>query len=343
MRIEAYVDVLCGWGYIGKAQLGQALAHPDVRAAADGEPIEVSWRPFLIDPAAPAPSTPLDVVLDDPGIASELQACSPGLSPEQASARVGRFAAEAGLPAHWRHAWRTSSWAAHRLLQAVGAAHGARAQAAALDELYRLHFLAGADINRLEVLRSVSRRWQVDAPLIGAAEGFAPVYMEPLGPQRDALEDTTREALLLGRGLGVSSSPTFVIDDAVVLVGAQGAPALVDAVLRQLRQPRRASLPPEVRRFRAARGLLEQGDPLGCLDLIGTLRSEWGDHDGIKQLTARAMARAAMLEPARRLLEELVLSHPDDASLRELLAHTLQRMSRSGSEAEQRLASAMQG
>ncbi|MDP9846956.1 DsbA family protein [Streptosporangium lutulentum] len=50
-RIEVWADVVCSWAHIGKRRLEKAEF---------GEDVEVVWRPYLLDPAAPAPSGTFD-------------------------------------------------------------------------------------------------------------------------------------------------------------------------------------------------------------------------------------------------------------------------------------------
>ncbi|WP_344878514.1 DsbA family protein [Nonomuraea antimicrobica] len=48
MRIEIWADVVSGWAHVGKRRLEKALA------GWQGEAVEVVWRPYQIDPSAPA-------------------------------------------------------------------------------------------------------------------------------------------------------------------------------------------------------------------------------------------------------------------------------------------------
>ncbi len=47
LTIEVVSDVVCPWCYLGKKRLEQALAE-------EGEPIQVRWRPYQLDPTIPA-------------------------------------------------------------------------------------------------------------------------------------------------------------------------------------------------------------------------------------------------------------------------------------------------
>jgi predicted DsbA family dithiol-disulfide isomerase len=50
-RIEVWADMVCSWAYIGKQRLEKAEF---------GEDVEIVWRPYLIDPMAPAAAGTFD-------------------------------------------------------------------------------------------------------------------------------------------------------------------------------------------------------------------------------------------------------------------------------------------
>ncbi|WP_419469372.1 DsbA family protein [Candidatus Frankia alpina] len=71
MRVEIWADVVCAWAYIGKRRLERTLADWS------GEDVDVVWRPFRIDPTAPAAAVPLAQALRDPVVAGALSRCGP--------------------------------------------------------------------------------------------------------------------------------------------------------------------------------------------------------------------------------------------------------------------------
>ncbi|BAU87881.1 polyketide biosynthesis dithiol-disulfide isomerase-like protein [Streptomyces laurentii] len=90
-HIEVWADVVCAWAYIGKRRLALALEEWD------GEPVEVVWRPFRIDPMAPARAEPLEDALRDPVVDTTLQGCAPEATTAENQARVSEIAAAEGL------------------------------------------------------------------------------------------------------------------------------------------------------------------------------------------------------------------------------------------------------
>lgn len=299
MRVEIWMDVVCPWAYIGKRRLERALATL-------GEPAEVVWRPYRIDPTAPVPAEPLADALRDPVADEAMRACAPDLSPAENHLRVDRIAAKEGLGPPWGAAWRASSHDAHRL---IALAEQAGVQDAVVEALLRAHFVDAVDISDREVLA-------------GVVGDVFPEATDVLAG--DAGEERVRELLLEGKARGIRTSPTIVVGDRA-LAGAQ-PPEVIAEFLAEGGE--RRPVPPEVERYRWAESLLEQRDPLGALVLLRPLLAEHGHDRSVRTLAARAWYASAQLGRARAALEELVAEHPADAYAHVLLGRTLQRLGR---------------
>ncbi|MHA6618287.1 DsbA family oxidoreductase [Pseudonocardia sp. DLS-67] len=286
MRIEIWMDVVCPWAYIGKRRVERTVA-------ALGEPVEIVWRPYRIDPAAPLPAVPL---------AEALAAATP----VENGPGMARIAAREGIGPRWGAAWRASSHDAHRL---IALAEPAGVQDAVVEALLRAHFVDAVDISDREVLADVVREVFPDGPAL--LDG-------------NAGEERVRELLLVGRARGIRTSPTIVAGDRA-LAGAQ-PPEVIAEFLAGGAEHRR--VPAEVERFRWAESLLEQRDPLGALVLLRPLLDEHADDRSVRTLAARAWYASAQLGRARTALEELVAERPDDAYAHVLLGRTLQRLGR---------------
>ncbi|MEE2036416.1 DsbA family oxidoreductase [Nocardiopsis sp. CT-R113] len=304
MRIEVWADVVCPWTYIGKRRLEQALA-----GLPGAEVPEVVWRPYRIDPSAPAVAEPLDALLRDPFVDTALLACAPGLTPGENRIRVAEVAAAEGLGPRWGASWRVSSHDAHRLVMLAGEAGGPALQGAVVEGVLHAHFVAADDIGSAQVLDRIARTagFPDGGRLLRAGEG----------------EEGVRELVLRGRAVGVRTSPTFVANGRA-LEGAQGPEAIRGFLAAAAGHAPRA-LPEEVERFRQAESLLGAGDPLGALSLLRPMLDEHAADRGVRLLAARAHYRSAQLNRARRGLEALVEEAPDDAYARLLLGRTLQR------------------
>ncbi|MFH0246245.1 DsbA family protein [Streptomyces sp. HK10] len=319
-HIEVWADVICAWAYIGKRRLARALE------GWGGEPVEVLWRPFRIDPMAPARAQPLEEVLRDPVVDAALQGCAPGMSAAENRVRVSEIAVAEGLGPRWGAAWRASSHDAHRLVALAYEQGGAALQDVMLEGVLRAHFVEGRDISRTETLQEV-------ASAAGFSEGARLL-------DGGGAEEYVREALLRGKAIGVTTSPTLVIGGEA-LAGAHAPEVIARFVARAVAEPRR-ELPAEVERLRLAEALLDKGDPLGCLTLLGALMAEHPEDRSVRMLAARAYYHSAQLSRAQSGLERLVAESPDDAYARLLLGRTLERRGE-GEEAAQhlRIAAAM--
>ncbi|MFB4277935.1 MULTISPECIES: DsbA family protein [unclassified Nonomuraea] len=313
MRIEIWADVVCGWAHIGKRRLEKALA------SWEGEPVEVVWRPYQIDPSAPARAVPMAQVLLDPVADEALRTCSPGLSPAENRERVAEVAAAEGLGPQWGSEWRASTLEAHRLIALAYEKGGAELQGRVVERVLRAHFVDFQDISDLAVLTAIA----AEADLAEEAG-----YTGEPDPARQTLPgaELVRELLLVGKAKGVRTSPTIVAGD-LALEGAQ-PPETIREFLEEASRHAPRRLPAEVERLRRAESLLDQRDPLGALTLLRPLVTEHGDDRGVRLLAARAYFASAQLNRARAALESLVAESPDDSYARHLLGRTLQRQGR---------------
>ncbi|MEV0387353.1 DsbA family protein [Nonomuraea sp. NPDC050643] len=320
MRIEIWADVVCGWAHIGKRRLEKALA------SWEGEPVEVVWRPYQIDPSAPVTAVPMESLLRDPMVDEALRSCSPGLSPEENRARVAAVAAEEGLGPQWGSGWRAGTLEAHRLIALAYEKGGSGLQDQVVDRILRAHFVEVRDISDLTVLTEIATE-------TGLAQeaGYTPAPEQETF-RADAVRQTlpgaelVRELLLTGKAKGVRTSPTIVVGD-LALEGAQ-SPATIREFLEDASRHTPRRLPAEVTRLRHAESLLDQRDPLGALTLLRPLTEEHGADRGVRMLAARAYFASAQLNRARTTLASLVAEAPDDSYARHLLGRTLQRQGR---------------
>ena len=322
MRIEIWADVVCPWAYIGKRRLERGLA------AWEGEDVEVVWRPFRIDPTAPAAAEPLDELLRDPSVDAELRACAPHLTTGENRVRVAELAAAEGLGPRWGAAWRVSSQDAHRLIALALREGGPRLQGAVVEGVLHAHFVAAEDIGAAEVLDRVARE-------AGFPEGGR-LLSEGAG------EREVREGLLRGRALGVRTSPTFTVGRRALAGAQEGEAVLEFAAAAAAAERGAARVPEEVERLRQAESLLVSGDPLGALVLLGPLLEEHAADRNVLRLAARCYARSAQLGRAERTLARLLDQEPGDAYAHRLMGSVLRRRGEGDRAAPHlRLASAM--
>ena len=206
MQIQIWSDIACPWCYVGKRRFEAALAQFEHR---DG--VEVTWRSFELDPAAPATQ-------DEPQ--AVLLARKYGVSVEKAeamNARMTEQAAGEGLEFHFERARVANTFDAHRLV------HFARTrglQDAMKERLFRAYLTEGRSLGDRETLVELAGVVGLDASETRAA-------LDSGNFAQGVRADEAR-----ARALGITGVPFFVIDEKYGISGAQPA----DVILGALRQ-----------------------------------------------------------------------------------------------------------
>lgn len=216
LTVEIYSDIACPWCYIGERRLQRALAALPATVS-----IEVVFRPFQLDPAAPATATPLVQYLER----------RYGTRASAMLSAVSRTAADEGIAMDWDRALAVNTRTAHRLLQWALREGGAEAQRRLAGELFALHFEHGGDVADLDQLATAASAAGLDASrardYLASDEGTAEID----------------EAFDAARRLGITAVPTFVIDGRYAVQGAQPASDLVRVLEQVLSTPRPSEAP----------------------------------------------------------------------------------------------------
>jgi predicted DsbA family dithiol-disulfide isomerase len=206
VRIDIWSDLVCPWCAIGKAHLDQALQQFE-----HADDTYVIWRSFELDPGAPAVRT---------GDYHRQLAGKYGTSPEGGRAMVGRISAaaeHAGIDARFDLVRPANTFDAHRLLH-LAKTYGLQ------DDLARR--LTRAYLAEGEVLS--------DHPTLQRlAEGVGLVpakIAETLAG--DAFTTHVRADQAEAARREITSVPTFLIDNRLVVPGAQ-TPESMLATLRR--------------------------------------------------------------------------------------------------------------
>ena len=204
MRIDVWSDILCPFCHLGRRHLQLALEQFE-----HGSEVEVVWHSFQLDRTAPA-------VDDTPAV--DRVAAKYGIPREQMVAQHERMAADAaavGLDFQWQRLRGGNSYDAHRLI------HLARA-------------LGRED----EVTERVMRAWYSEGESIGDPETLVRLAIEA-GLPEDAVRSLlagddhgidVRTDLALASQVGITSVPTFVLDQQYGVTGAQPVDVLLGAV-----------------------------------------------------------------------------------------------------------------
>jgi len=217
LRIDVVSDVMCPWCFIGKRRLEQALAE------ASDVPVEVTWRPFQLDPTLPPDGKDRSAYLEEKFG-----------GPERAAAiydRVREAGREEGIAFAFDKITRSpNTLDAHRLIR-WAAQEGV--QDAMVERLFELYFLEGADLTRQETLVEAAvaagmERQVVARLLAGAADRMA-----------------TEQEIAAAQHMGVTGVPCFILDGKYAVMGAQPAATLASAI-RQVYAERASGAPASV-------------------------------------------------------------------------------------------------
>jgi predicted DsbA family dithiol-disulfide isomerase len=206
VHVEIWSDIACPWCYVGKRRFESALAEFEHR-----DDVEVTWRSFELDPAAPA---------ERDGDGAQHLADKYGMSRDEALAaqqRLTDVAAGEGLAFRFDLARGGNTFDAHRLVH-LAAAHGL--QDAMKERIMRAYLEQGELISSHAVLERLAADVGLPAEEVG----------DVLSTDRYSRE--VREDERTAAGLGIHAVPFFVIDRKLGASGAQPAPVLLDFLAR---------------------------------------------------------------------------------------------------------------
>lgn len=203
MKVEIWSDVACPWCYIGKRRFDVALARFD-----HGDAVEVRYRSFELDPAAPA--------VRELAYLDHLMA-KYRITMAEADAMIDRMieaGARNGVVLRFDKARPGNSFDAHRLLH-LAADRGVQAELQ--EKLFRATFTKGVAIADHDVLAEVA-----------ADAGLDPAEVRHV-LESDAYASEVRADEQRAADLGITSVPFFVMGGYGV-VGAQPPEVLLQVL-----------------------------------------------------------------------------------------------------------------
>jgi predicted DsbA family dithiol-disulfide isomerase len=206
MKVEIWSDIACPWCYVGKRRFEAALRRFD-----HAPDVEVVWRSFELDPAAPRSHAESQ---------DALLAKKYGMPVERARAMNERMAGEGkkeGIDFHFDRVKVGNTFDAHRLVHL--AAESGRSDAMK-ERLMKAYFTDGEAIGDPAVLERLGVELGLDANRVHdvlSGEAYA----------GDVRGDEAR-----ARAFGISGVPFFAIDERYGVSGAQTPEVLLEA-LRQ--------------------------------------------------------------------------------------------------------------
>lgn len=202
MQIDVISDSICPWCYIGKRRLEKAIAaRPDITFA-------VIWRPYQLNPDTPREGYDRKAYMQAKfggtdqakGVYKVVQATAREERLEFALEKQKRIPNT--LDSH-----RLNHWA-----------HTAGVQDAVIEGLFKAYFMDGADIGDPAVLVKVAKEAGMDAGVVAKLLAS------------DADRDLVLREEVVARRMGVTGVPCFIIDQRLVMVGAQETDMLLRAI-----------------------------------------------------------------------------------------------------------------
>lgn len=196
MKVEIYSDVACPWCYVGKVRFERALA-----AFPGGSDVDVSFRPYQLNPATPEQAQPLYDYYD--------KLFGPGFRDKHS--QVADIAKAEGLDFRFDRALAVNTFTAHRLLHLTERDYGAAVQRDLKNALLRAYFTDGGDVGDRDQL--------VD---LAAGVGVDPERARAWLAGDEGAAETEAE-IEQARQLGIQAVPTFVFEGRYAVQGAQEA------------------------------------------------------------------------------------------------------------------------
>ncbi|SEO42146.1 Predicted dithiol-disulfide isomerase, DsbA family [Actinacidiphila rubida] len=196
MRVEIYSDIACPWCYVGKARFERALA-----AYPQAASVEVVYRPFQLDPAAP----------QQPLGHREVLAKKYGPQSVAMDERITALGAAEGITFDFDTVLENNSLLAHRLLRFALDTAGSATQARLKGRLMAAHFGEGMDIGDRGQLADAAAAVGLDRDAVVAF-----LATDELAAEVRADIDEAHE-------LGISAVPTFVFEGQWAVQGGQEA------------------------------------------------------------------------------------------------------------------------
>lgn len=209
MRVSVVSDVICPWCRIGKANLTTAA---EQWTKSTGEPIEVQFLPYLLDPVQPGEQ--------GEKVSAHDALVKKGMSEEQVTAmfdRVTQAGAQQGLRFDYdKVVGRVDTIPAHELMELTPL----EKRNALMDSMMTAYFEHGQDIGEPDVLLTIAKGAGLTDDEIAAIEPDL---------RNRTLEPQVRGMIQQVQRAGVQGVPFFVIDDVLAVSGAQPPDVFVQA------------------------------------------------------------------------------------------------------------------
>lgn len=208
VHIDIWSDVICPWCFLGKRRLERALTQLEW-----ADEVQIRWRAFQLDPTATAEPGDLRRSVE--------RKYGPGAF-DGMTRRLTALGEVEGITYRFDTALRVTTVDAHRLSAWAWDVGGEAAQGPLVERLFRAYFEDGANVADHATLVDLAAEVGLDAG--AAAEVLAGAgYAEEV-----------RDDLLQARDRELTGVPAFVLEDRVLIPGAQEVETFV-AVLERTR------------------------------------------------------------------------------------------------------------
>lgn len=210
MKIEIWSDIFCPFCYMGKRRFENAL-----KKFTDKEDVEVVFKSFELNPDSPKVinKTIHEAISEKYGITYD--------EAKRNNENIINQGKDIGLEFNFDSLVLTNSFDAHRLI------HFARPfnkMEDATEELFKAYFTDSKNISDIDTLGNIAEK-------IGLNKEEAIKILKS-----DKYEKEVREDEMLARNYGITSVPTFIINDKFKVTGAQSEDMFLMALNKALEQ-----------------------------------------------------------------------------------------------------------
>ena len=208
IEIDVISDVMCPWCYIGKRRLEKALVLvPDVA-------VDIRWRPYQLDNTIPETGMDRKEYLRNK-FGSDEQA-------DQVYGPVRAAGKDEEIPFEFdKITISPNTLNAHRIIR-WAMAEGV--QDAAVERLFQLYFIEGANLTDKKVLADAAVEAGLERPVVERLL------------ESDADLEETRAEISQAQQMGVTGVPAFIIGSRYAVMGAREPEAIAQAIAEVVKE-----------------------------------------------------------------------------------------------------------
>lgn len=205
ITVDAIVDVVCPWCYLGKARLDRAI-----QALEDEIAVVVQWRPYELDSDTPEEGVDNHAML--------VEKIGSAIRVDEMHTQITELGREVGIDFHFdRVLIRPNTFDAHRLLLWAHT-ESVTLQNMVIDKLFKANFEEGRNIGEHAVLADIAAESGMNRDVV----------LRLL--ESDSDTEMVRSEIDNAHQMGVTGVPFFVFNGQYAVSGAQSAEVLQNAL-----------------------------------------------------------------------------------------------------------------